>query len=94
MFNSSNIKNINCNFINTLSLNKNDNLFINFNNSKEQKEILLISEFLEWFAGFTDAEGNFNLTLRKLNENNYTSAMLTFQIGLMIYLYQNTLRIN
>jgi len=87
MFNSSNIKNINCNFINTLSLNKNDNLFINFNNSKEQKEILLISEFLEWFAGFTDAEGNFNLTLRKLNENNYTSAMLTFQIGLMIYLY-------
>jgi len=87
MFNSSNIKNINCNFINTLSLNKNDNLFINFNNSKEQKEILLNSEFLEWFAGFTDAEGNFHLTLRKLNENNYTSAMLTFQIGLMIYLY-------
>ena len=66
MFNSSNIKNINCNFINTLSLIKNDNFFINFNNSKEQKEILLNSEFLEWFAGFTDAEGNFNLTLRKL----------------------------
>ena len=43
MFNSSNIKNINCNFINTLSVIKNDNLFINFNNSKEQKEILLNS---------------------------------------------------
>jgi hypothetical protein len=61
---------------------------------EEQKEILLNSEFLEWFAGFTDAEGNFHLTFsglceaasrgRKLNENNYTSAMLTFQIGLHI----------
>ena len=38
-------------------------MIINFNNSKEQKEILLNSDFLEWFAGFTDAEGNFNLTL-------------------------------
>jgi len=26
----------------------------------------------------------FNLTLRKLTENTYTSAMLTFQIGLHI----------
>ena len=40
MFNSSNIKNINYNFINTLSSIKNGNLVINFNNSKEQKEIL------------------------------------------------------
>jgi Cytochrome c oxidase subunit III/LAGLIDADG endonuclease len=77
-------KNINYNFINNLSSIKKDNLFINFKNSKEQKEFLLNSEFLEWFTGFTDAEGNFNLTLRKLNENNYTSAMLTFQICLHI----------
>jgi hypothetical protein len=41
MFNSSNIQNIN--FINTLSSIKNGNLVINFNNSKEQKEILLNS---------------------------------------------------
>jgi hypothetical protein len=40
MFNSSNIKNINYNFINTLSSIKNGNLVINFNNSpkREQKE--------------------------------------------------------
>ena len=39
------------------------------------------------FSGFTNAanvEGNFNLTFLKLNENNYTSAMLTFQMGLHI----------
>jgi cytochrome c oxidase subunit 3 len=50
----------------------------------KQKEINLDLEFLEWFSGFTDAEGNFNITLRKLNGNNYTSVMLTFQIGLHI----------
>ena len=49
------------------------------NKSKNTKEIL---EFLEWFVGFTDAEGNFNISLKKLTENNYLSAMLTFQIGL------------
>jgi len=37
MFKSSKIKNINYNFINTLSSIKNGNLVINFNNSKEQK---------------------------------------------------------
>ena len=90
MFNSSMLsnyyKNININKINTLSSIKKDNLLINFNkeHSKEQKEFLLKSEFLDWFTGFTDAEGNFNITLRKLNENNYTSAMLTFQICLHI----------
>lgn len=46
------------------------------------------SEFLEWFSGFTDAEGNFNLTLREYRPNDpnkkYTSAMLTFQICLHI----------
>ena len=67
-----------------LSSIKKDFLLINFNNSKEQKELFLDSKFLEWFTGFTDAEGNFSITLRKLNENNYTSAMLTFQICLHI----------
>ena len=40
------------------------------------------TDFLEWFCGFTDAEGNFNITLRKLNNNTYSTAMLTFQITL------------
>lgn len=40
------------------------------------------TDFLEWFSGFTDAEGNFNITLRKLNNNTYSTAMLTFQITL------------
>lgn len=54
------------------------------------KEFFLDSQFIEWLSGFTDAEGNFNITLRKLNDplkakaNNYSSAMLTFQIGLHI----------
>jgi len=77
-------KNTNFHCINTLSTIKKDNLLINFNNNKEQKQILLESTFLEWFTGFTDAEGNFNITLRKLNKNTYTNTMLTFQIGLHI----------
>lgn len=40
------------------------------------------TDFLEWFSGFTDGEGNFNITLRKLNNNTYSTAMLTFQITL------------
>jgi hypothetical protein len=47
-------------------------------------KIYLEPDFLEWLSGFTDAEGNFNITLRKLNDNTYTSVMLTFQIGLHI----------
>jgi hypothetical protein len=35
-------------------------------------------------AGFTDAEGNFSITLRKFNQNNFSSLMLTSQIGLHI----------
>lgn len=40
--------------------------------------------FLQWLAGFTDAEGNFNISLRQLNGNHYHSVLLTFQIGLHI----------
>jgi hypothetical protein len=50
----------------------------------QNKEVNLDLKFLEWFSGFTDAEGNFNITLRKLNGSNYTSVMLTFQIDLHI----------
>jgi hypothetical protein len=40
--------------------------------------------FLQWFAGFTDAEGNFNISLRNFQDNKYNSLILTFQIGLHI----------
>ena len=42
------------------------------------------STFLKWFVGFTDAEGNFNISLRNRNNNQYTTCLLTFQIGLHI----------
>ena len=40
--------------------------------------------FIEWFIGFVDAEGNFNISLRNYKDNNYNSLILTFQIGLHI----------
>lgn len=50
-----------------------------------KKSINLEKNFLEWFSGFTDAEGNFNISLRNLNNNNnYNSIIITFQIGLPI----------
>lgn len=42
------------------------------------------SDFLEWLAGFTDAEGNYNISLRNLINDKYNSLILTFQIGLHI----------
>lgn len=38
--------------------------------------------FLEWFVGFTDGEGNFNIKITGLNGNNYKNIQFTFQIGL------------
>lgn len=40
--------------------------------------------FLEWLAGFTDAEGNFNISLRNFKDNKYNSLIITYQIGLHI----------
>lgn len=39
-------------------------------------------EFLEWFVGFTDGEGNFNIKLTDFNHNNFKYVQFTFQIGL------------
>ena len=44
-------------------------------NHKQKKK------FLEWFVGFTDAEGNFNIKITGLSENTF-NAQFTFQIGL------------
>jgi hypothetical protein len=40
--------------------------------------------FIQWFVGFSDGEGNFNISLRNLQNNFYNSVILTFQIGLHI----------
>jgi len=65
--------------------NKDSLILIDKDNSKFE----LDNKFLEWFVGFTDAEGNFSLTLRD-NPNNESKKTishyvnLTFQIGIHI----------
>ena len=49
-----------------------------------KKKIYINKKFLEWLVGFTDAEGNFNISLRNFKNNSYNSLVLTFQIGLHI----------
>ena len=54
-------------------LNRNrDKLLINLKNNT----VYLDKKFLEWLAGFVDAEGNFNICLRNLKENKYNSLLL------------------
>jgi cytochrome c oxidase subunit 3 len=50
------------------------------------KEYNIDKDFLEWFAGFTDAEGNFCIYLRKYDQASmfYETVTLFFQIGLHI----------
>jgi hypothetical protein len=59
--------------------NKN-NLIIKLNN----RTYVLGRDFLEWFVGFVDADGNFNISFRNFKDNKYNSVLLTFQIGLHI----------
>jgi len=47
-----------------------------------KKSIKLDKNFIHWLVGFTDAEGNFNISLKGLQGNTYNSLNLTFQIGL------------
>lgn len=49
---------------------------------KESLSYFLDKDFLEWFVGFTDAEGNFNIKITNLVGNTYKNAQFTFQIGL------------
>lgn len=47
-----------------------------------KKSIKLDKNFINWLVGFTDAEGNFNISLKGLQDNKYNSLSLTFQIDL------------
>lgn len=49
-----------------------------------KKLIHLDKNFINWLAGFTDAEGNFNISLKGLQEDKYNSVNLTYQITLHI----------
>ena len=49
---------------------------------KEANSYYLQKNFLEWFAGFTDAEGNFYIKITGLTENTFKNVQFTFQIGL------------
>jgi len=46
--------------------------------------VTLKKDFLEWFVGFTDGEGNFHIKLTDLKDNTYKSVQFTFQIGLHV----------
>lgn len=59
-------------------------LFLRSNRANGNKYFYLNTNFLQWLAGFTDAEGNFNISLRNFKDNKYNSVILTFQIGLHI----------
>lgn len=48
----------------------------------EDKSYYINSEFIEWFVGFADAEGNFNIRLTNSSENTFKHVQFTFQIGL------------
>ena len=59
---------------------KNSALVVESNN----KSIKLDKNFIHWLVGFTDAEGNYNISLKGLKDNTYNSLNLTYQIGLHI----------
>lgn len=72
----------------TLPLKQNTLTLLN----KNQESFNLDKKFLQWLAGFTDAEGNFSITLRYNDPTKksldkslpYSSVSLTFQIGVHI----------
>nr|YP_009370187.1 cytochrome c oxidase subunit III [Bryoria tenuis]ARO90291.1 cytochrome c oxidase subunit III [Bryoria tenuis] len=62
----------------------NDKLLIHIASYKDKiaNSYYLQKNFLEWFVGFTDAEGNFKIKITGLSENTFKNAQFTFQIGL------------
>jgi len=73
--------------ISSSSINNNE-LLITLPNTLTNKpkilpySMLLSIEFIEWFVGFTDGEGNFNIKLTDLTDNTFKNVQFTFQIGL------------
>lgn len=74
----------NKNYFATLPLKQNTLTLLN----KNKESFNLDINFWQWLAGFSDAEGNFSITLRNkgLSKKSltYSSVSLTFQIGLHI----------
>lgn len=69
-----------CSLLRTSNNNQGNKLRISLNN----KTFYLHNKFLQWFVGFVDAEGNFNISLRNFQGNRYNSHILTFQITVHI----------
>ena len=68
----------------TTQNNNNNTLLINIPSykNKEPLSYFLNKDFLEWFVGFTDGEGNFNIKITNLINNTFKNVQFTFQIGL------------
>ncbi len=69
-----------CTPLHTNSNNKENKLILRLKN----KTFYLHRNFLQWFAGFVDAEGSFNISLRNFKGDRYNSHILTFQISVHI----------
>jgi len=59
---------------------------------KNKKPFKIEINFIQWLVGFSDAEGNFHISLKNFKDNNYKKMQLTFQIGLHIN-HLNTLKL-
>jgi len=50
--------------------------------NKEANFYYLEKSFIEWFVGFTDSEGNFNIKITGLTNNTFKNVQFIFHIGL------------
>lgn len=68
--------------INNTNMNNKLLITIPASKDKEANSYYLENDFLEWFTGFTDGEGNFNIKITDLKDNTFKNVQFTFQIGL------------
>jgi cytochrome c oxidase subunit 3 len=96
-----NINKLKTNKISTINTQTNNNglcIVIPSYREKETTSYFLNQEFLEWFVGFTDGEGNFNIRITRSIDNTFKNVQFTFQIGLhkdeeeLLYYIMNTLK--
>jgi len=78
-----NIKEIQKNEIEIMD-NKNETLLVSVPSyrNKEANFYYLDKSFIEWFVGFVDSEGNFNIKITGLKDKTFKNVQFTFQIGL------------